>query len=449
MPGKSANNRVSPIPIGIHRRGFLHLGLLGIGGLGLSDLLRLEARAGQAPRRKSVIMVYLPGGPSHIDMYDMKPEAPAEIRGEFKTIRTNVPGIDLCELMPLQAKIADRFAIVRGFQTPGGHNGTMVTTGFHEKDYRPAFGSVVSRLTPQAPSGLPPYVTLIEETNLPFGQEPAYLGQAHKPLALRGPGMADLSLAKGITIERLHSRAELLRGFDSARRDVEIRGELTGMDAFTARALDMVSSPRAREAFDLGREPDRVREKYGKLPGSQLFLLARRLVESGVRVVTLAGGWDNDGAGNASSNLSNWDTHQDNFIRLRKQLPPLDRAIYGLLTDLRERGMEDDVAVVVCGEMGRSPRVGKANDGGNASGTGRDHWKTGFALVAGGGLRAGQVIGETDRHASAPRTRAYGPQNLLATLYKVLGIDTATTFPDHLGRPQYILDDRDTITELV
>jgi hypothetical protein len=448
MLGNSAN-MTSQISIGMQRRGFLHLGLLGIGGLGLADLLRLQARAGESARAKSVIMVYLPGGPSHIDMYDMKPDAPAEIRGEFKPIRTNVPGLDICELMPLQARIADRFTIIRGFRTPGGHDSTMLTTGFREKEYRPAFGSVVSRLSRRAGSGLPAYVTLIEETNLPFGQEPAYLGQAHKPLALRGPGMADLTLVKGITIEQLRSRAELMRGFDSVRRDLEVRGELTGMDAFSARALDMVTSPRAREAFDLRREPDRVREKYGMVPGSQSFLLARRLVEAGVRVVTLAGGWDNNGEGNSSSSLSNWDTHQDNFTKLRKQLPPLDRALFGLLTDLRERGLEDDVAVVVCGEMGRAPRVGKANDGGNASGTGRDHWATGFAFVAGGGLRTGQVIGETDRYASAPKTRAYGPQNLLATLYKVLGIDTATTFTDHLGRPQYVLDDRDTIAELV
>jgi hypothetical protein len=440
----------TPMPVGINRRGLLHLGLLGLGGLGLADLLRQESRGeGQARSAKSVIMVYLPGGPSHIDMYDMKPDAPAEIRGEFKRIKTNVAGIDLCELMPLQATIADRFALIRGFKTPGGHNSTMLTTGFREGVYRPAFGSVVSRLSSRAASGLPPYVTLIEESNLPFGQDAAYLGPAHKPLSLRGPGMANLTLPKGISVERLHGRVELLRSFDAVRRDLDVRRDQGGLDAFTARALDMVASPKAREAFDLTREPDRVREKYGKLAGSQAFLLARRLVEAGVRVVTVAGGWDNNGEGNASGNLSNWDTHENNFIRLRKQLPPLDRALYALLTDLRERGREEDVAVVVCGEMGRAPRVGKANDGGNASGTGRDHWATGFAFVAGGGFRTGQVIGETDRHGAQPRTRAYGPQNLLATLYQTLGIDAATTFPDHLGRPQYLLDDREPISELL
>src|SRR5690349_20116304 len=202
---------------GLSRRSFLQIGAFGA-GLTLSGMLRARAlAAGGTPTAsgKSAIMVYLPGGPSHIDMYDMKPDAPAEIRGEFKPIRTNVPGLDVCELMPLQAKIADRFRIVRGFQTPGGHDGIMMTTGFREKAYRPAFGSVVSRLSPAAPSGLPAYVTLIEETNLPFGQDPAYLGQAHKPLALRGPGMADLTLARGISVEQLNNRAELLRGFDT------------------------------------------------------------------------------------------------------------------------------------------------------------------------------------------------------------------------------------------
>jgi hypothetical protein len=439
-----------PVSVGLNRRGFLHLGLLGLGGIGLADVLRGEARGDNESRStKSVIMVYLPGGPSHIDMYDMKPDAPAEIHGEFKPIKTNVAGLDICELMPLQATIADRFAIVRGFKTPGGHNSTMLTTGFREGIYRPAFGSVVSRVSATTPSGLPPYVTLIEETNLPFGQEAAYLGPAHKPLALRGPGMADLSLPKGITVERLHNRVELLRSFDTVRRDADARREQGGMDAFTTRALDMVTSPKAREAFDLRREPDRVREKYGTAPGSQSFLLARRMVEAGVRVVTVAGGWDNNGEGNSSSSLGNWDTHQDNFIKLRKQLPPLDRALFALLTDLKERGRGDDVAVVVCGEMGRAPRIGKANDGGNASGTGRDHWGTGFAFIAGGGFRTGQVIGETDRHGAQPRTRTYAPQNLLATLYQFLGIDTTATFPDHLGRPQYILDDRDPISELL
>jgi uncharacterized protein (DUF1501 family) len=433
---------------GVSRRAFFQVGALGLGGLTLADLLRLKAHGSDHgdSADKSIIMVYLPGGPSHIDMYDMKPDAPLEIRGEFGPIRTNVSGIDICELMPMQARIADKFALVRGVTLPGGHDSKELTTGFRQNLHRPAFGSVVSRLRPTQGPGLPPYVTLIEESNLPFGQDPAYLGPAHGPLSIGGPGMANLTLARGMTVDQLGERTDLLRRFDAMRRDVDAARDL---DPFTAAALQMITTPRAREAFDLTREPRSVRDLYGRPAGSQLFLLARRLVESGVRVVTLCGGWDNDGQGSSSSNLSNWDTHVDNFVRLRMQLPHLDRALYALLTDLHERGMDQDVAVVVCGEMGRAPRVGVPNPGSNAGASGRDHWPTGFAFLAGGGLRMGQVVGATDRRGERAITRRYTPQNLLATMYHVLGIDPAQTFPDHLGRPQYLLDDRDTIAELV
>jgi uncharacterized protein (DUF1501 family) len=233
------------------------------------------------------------------------------------------------------------------------------------------------------------------------------------------------------------------------RRGVETRREQADLDPFTGRALDVICSGKTRAAFDLSREPRPVRERYGASPGTQQFLLARRLVEAGVRVVTLCGGWVNDGEGNSSSNLSNWDTHEDNFERIRKQAPRLDHALYCLITDLHQRGLHEDVVVVACGEMGRSPRVGKPNDGGNASSSGRDHWETGFALVSGGGLRMGQVVGETDRHGARAKGRPFTPQNLLATLYHLLDVDPATTFPDHNGRPQYLLDDRTRISELL
>ncbi len=432
----------------LSRRAFSHVGALGLGGLTLADLLRLQAHGAVSggARHKSIIMVYLPGGPSHIDMYDMKPDAPIEIRGEFQPIQTNVPGIQICELMPLQARLADKFAIIRGFKTPGGHDSRELTTGFRQGVYRPAFGSVVSRLQPSEGPGLPPYVSLVQETNLPFGQEPAYLGPAHGPFSVRGPGMANLTLARGLTLDCLSDRTDLLRRFDALRRDLDVRRDL---DPFTARALEMITTTKARDAFDLRREPPQVRDRYGKPVGSQQFLLARRLVEAGVRVVTLCGGWDNDGQPGSASALGNWDTHDANFPKLRMQLPNLDRALYALITDLSERGLDEDVAVVVCGEMGRAPRVGVPNQGSQASATGRDHWPTGFALVAGGGLRMGQTVGATDRRGERAITRPYTPQNLLATMYHVLGIDPAHTFPDHLGRPQYLLDDRDKIAELV
>ena len=433
---------------GLSRRAFFQVGALGLGALSLADLVRLQAHgAGRTDATgRSIIMVYLPGGPSHIDMYDMKPDAPAEIRGEFRPIRTNVPGIDICELMPLQARIANKFSLVRGITLPGGHDSRELTTGFRAGINRPAFGSVVSRLRPTPGAGLPPYVTLIEESNLPFGQDPAYLGPAHAPLAIRGPGLANLALARSMTVDRLGDRTDLLRRFDEARQALDARRDL---DPFTARALEMITTTRARDAFDLAREPERLRDRYGRLGGSQAFLLARRLVEAGVRVVTLCGGWDNGGEAGSASNLSNWDTHDANFPKLRLQLPHLDRAVYALLTDLQERGLERDVAVVVCGEMGRAPRVGVPNAGSNATATGRDHWPTGFAMLAGGGLRTGQAVGATDRRGERAVTRPYTPQNLLATLYHVLGVDPAQTFLDHLGRPQYLLDDRDVIAELL
>jgi hypothetical protein len=432
----------------ISRRRFFQIGALGLGGLTLADLLRLQARGAvqESGRPKSVIMVYLPGGPSHIDTYDMKPDAPVEIRGEFRPIRTNVPGIDVCELMPLQTRIADKLAIIRGFRAPGGHDSRELTTGFRNGGNRPAFGSVVSRVQGDQLTGLPPYVSLIQETNLPFGEEPAYLGAAHAPFAIRGPGMANLTLARAMTVDRLDNRVALLRSFDSVRREAD---QQRGLDPFTARALEMITTTRTRDAFDLRREPARVRDRYGRLEGSQQFLLARRLVEAGVRVVTLCGGWQNGGGPGSSSSLGNWDTHDNNFPTLRMQLPHLDQALYALITDLCERGLEDDVAVVACGEMGRAPRVGVANPGSNASAGGRDHWPTGFALIAGGGLRMGQTVGATDRRGDSPITRPYTAQNLLATLYHVLGIDSALTFLDHRGRPQYLLEDRDKIAELV
>ncbi|MBN9517242.1 DUF1501 domain-containing protein [bacterium] len=433
---------------GATRRNFLSVGALTLGGLSLADLLRLEARgADRDSTPKSVIFVYLPGGPSHIDLYDMKPDAPAEIRGEFRPIRTTVTGMDVCELLPLQAKIADRFSIVRGFQTPGSHDSRILTTGFRPGVYRPAFGSVVSRFLPGAGGGLPPYVTLVQETNLPFGQDPAYLGPAHVPFALRGRGVADLAPARGVTLDRLDDRAGLLRHVDTFRRGLDARGA-DGADAYTARALDLVRSPRVRDAFDLSKEPAKVRELYGRSPGTQQFLLARRLVEAGARVVTLCGGWVNNGEGDSPANLSNWDTHEDNFGRLRVQAPHFDRALYALLTDLAQRGLDRDVVVVAAGEMGRAPRVGRSTGATNAP-NGRDHWETGFALVAGGGLANGRVVGETDGHAGRARGRPYTPQNLLATLYAVLGIDPAATIPDHTGRPQFILDDGARIDDLL
>jgi hypothetical protein len=423
---------------GLSRRSFLKAGALGVGGLTLADLLRVQARAGtSASRGKAIIMVYLNGGPSHIDLYDMKPSAPVEIRGEFKPIQTNVPGFDICELMPLQAKIADKLAIIRNMKfQQQGHTPPELWTGFLNSN-RPAIGSVVSKLRSDAGvrTPLPPYIYL-GDTN--YVGHPGFLGKAHEAY-VPGSKAANLGVPRDVPLARLGDRRQLLKTFDSLRRDIDdSRRSLAGMDAFTAQALEMITTNQARDAFDIAKEPAAVREKYGH--GTQ-FLQARRLVEAGVPVVTLTA--RNHKPGEKCN--GDWDHHDHIFRCLRAVVPQLDQSIHALVTDLHERGLDKDVGVVVWGEMGRTPRVGtqKGTSGG------RDHWpQAGFALMAGGGLEMGQVVGATDPRGERPAGQAYTPQNVLATLYHVLGIDPTTTIPDHQGRPIYLLDDATRIKEL-
>lgn len=435
---------------GVSRRHFLKAGSLCVGGLTLADLLRLEARGDTArrPSCKGVIMVWLEGGPSHIDIYDLKPNAPAEIRGPYRPIQTKVPGMEICELLPEQAKVADQLAIIRNlaFQNNDHRPPEELLTGFHGGG-RPAFGSVVSRL--QADAGarflLPPYVQLDSlhdpAERLSF---PAYLGAAHKPF-VPGKSLKTLELSPAVSAERLGERRQLLQAFDRLRRDVDAGlGKLAGMDAFTAQALEMVSAPRARDAFDVNREPESVRKLYGT--ATQL-LQARRLVEAGVKVVSVSFVGVEHGRKEACGfGGGTWDTHGNLPKCLGHLLPQLDRAVFALATDLRERGLDKDVAVVFWGEMGREPRLTP-----NPPRTpGRGHWpQAGFALMLGGGLQMGQVVGATDGKGAHAMGRPYTPQNVLATLYHVLGIDPATTLPDHTGRPMYLLDDRRPVEELI
>ena len=438
---------------GATRRDFLQAGAFGLGGLTLADLLRLRAHgaAESRSRAKAVIFVYLFGGPSHVDTYDMKPDAPAEYRGEFRPIRSNVPGFDLCELMPRQAKIADKLALVRNMTfNPNFHDPVELFSGFRKPTEagfaaRPDFGSVVSRLRTGKGHKLPAYVALDRTVGDEFRNGPAYLGIAHKAFTPGGK-LEGLALARNVTPERLQNRATLLRSFDQLHRDLDTsRKEMAASDEFTTQALDMVTGPQAREAFDFSREPEAVRARYGGGDATRL-LQARRLVEAGVPVVTLTFG----GRGSSGKECKfSWDTHENNFECLRHLLPRLDQAVHALITDLHARSMDKDVCVFIGGEMGRTPRIGQST-GNGAKPDGRDHWpRAGFALLAGGGLQMGQVIGKTDRLGGASVGKPYKPQNLLATLYHVLGIDPATTLPDHSGRPQYLLDDRDRIAELV
>ncbi|OAI39775.1 hypothetical protein AYO40_05475, partial [Planctomycetaceae bacterium SCGC AG-212-D15] len=377
---------------GIRRRDFLAAGTLALGGLTLSGVLRSRARAGAAARPKSAIMIFLSGGPSHIDSYDMKPDLPDDIRGEFKPIATRVPGLQICELMPLQAKIADKLAVLRGVQTVGNHTGNEFFSGFtfeqgnagSKGTQRPALGSIVSRVRGGG-SALPAYVSLHDN---PSWELPYYIGAAHKPFRVfqrqkENLALANLQRSAQVPIRKLQDRAALLRSFDSLRKDVDSSGVLDGLDAMNAKALDILTSDRVRDAFDLSKEPDRLKERYGTkpaafefIPGLE-FLQARRLVEAGVAVVTVA--------------VHGWDTHQDNFKVLRKQLPIIDQALHALITDLEDRGLLDDVVILMGGEMGRTPKITKDR-------AGREHWpQTGISVLAGGGLKTGQVVGASDR----------------------------------------------------
>lgn len=433
------------------RREVLRIGLGGLGGLSLADLYRLRAAAGEhAPaRQKSVIMIFLLGGPSHIDMYDLKPGAPAEYRGEFTPIRTNVPGMDICELMPRQAQIANKFALVRGITFSGAHNVYEMLTGFKPfsspqigPSPRPSVGSVVSKLREQKSSVIPPYVSfskLFLTTADDDFETPAYLGPQHGPLRLSGAAMNNLALVQGVTSDRLAERRQLLRSFDAlhSRLDSSM-GAMVNMDRCTAQALNVITSSAVRDAFDVSREPSRVRESYG---GYDDFLRARRLVEAGVSIVTLPASFLVQVPGIIDPG---WDTHGSNFAILRRKLPRYDLAVTALLNDLDQRGLLDDVAVLIYGDFGRRPRIGDVTP------DGRGHWPgAGFAFLAGGGLRTGQIIGETDARAERARGNPFTPANVLATLYKLLGIDLATTFLDHSGRPQFLLDGQQPLDELL
>jgi uncharacterized protein (DUF1501 family) len=411
---------------GVSRRGFLQIGAFGA-GLTLAELLRQRALGGAAPTRpKSAIMVYLPGGPSHLDMYDLKPDAPKEFRGEFKPIATNVPGVQICELFPMQAKMWDKLAVVRSVVSVNEHSDMLVMTGYSDRENRtaghPSFGAVVSKLRGGRDAAVPPFVSL---RGMSRGTEPGYLGVAHRPFTPSGPGLRNLRFAAGVTEGRLDQRKALLGGFDAVRRDIDGTGTMAGLDSFQARAIDMVTSGTVRKALDLNTEERKTRERY---KGAEAFLTARRLVEAGVGCVTLATG--------------GWDTHGNNFRTLRRQLPVVDRGVANLVQDLHDRGLDKDVVVVMWGEFGRTPRVNR-----NA---GRDHWAPCMsALVAGGGLKMGQAVGASSARGEYPKDRRVTVPQVLATLYHALGIDPSRTFPSGSGRPMYVLDDREPVRELL
>jgi hypothetical protein len=430
-----------------NRRDFLRVGTLALGGITLADLLRSRAAAAPGGRRaKSAIMIHLSGGPSHLDMYDMKPLAPVEYRGEFRPIRTNVPGVEICELMPRQAEIADKFAILRGAQLANLHTGNCFYSGYAWQEsprasvsgeaQRPAVGSVVSRLRPGAKE-IPPYVSI---ENHHDWERAYYAGVEHEPIRVGSSSpreaIDNMGRNRDVSIARLEDRHHLLAALDHVRRELEVGGHSRKIDSFRARAMEIIASTAVRDAFDLEREPAAARARYGESgyrhgphPGRSL-LLARRLIEAGVSVVTVG--------------VHGWDTHAHNFTALRNMVPALDQALAALVRDLDERGLLDDTAIVMGGEFGRTPRIGDQTP------DGRGHWpEAGFLWLAGGGLRTGQIVGATDARGEQVVGSPIGMQRVLATVYHMLGIDPAVTLADYNGRPQFLLDEREPLAALV
>ena len=438
---------------GVSRRNFLKIGGLALGGMSLPDVLRAEAaqpgaKPGGLPH-KAVIMIYLSGGPSHQDMYDLKMDAPKEIRGEFKPISTNLPGVQICEHMPRLAQMMDKVAIIRSLHgCLDQHCSDMCQSGYpigggKRQSGHPSLGSAVSKLQGPVDRAVPPFVGLtIKTRHAPYSNPgmPGFLGHAHAPFQPDGEGMANMRL-NGITLDRLADRKSLLGSVDSFRHAVDQDGVYAGVDAYTRRAFDVLTSSRLVEALNVEKENSKLRDRYGRGSAAPAFgedagphwmdqfLVARRLVEAGVRCVTLSFG--------------SWDRHGANFTRLPTQLAKFDQGITALVQDLHDRGLQDDVSVVAWGEFGRTPRINK--------GAGRDHWpRVSCGLLAGGGMQMGQVIGSTNRLGEVPKDRPVHYQNVFATLYRKLGIDTEnTTIPDQAGRPQFLLDVREPVDELL
>jgi len=434
---------------GISRRSFLRIGGLGIGAgaLTLADLGRLEAAGGKSSRSKSVINIFLGGGPPHQDLFELKTDAPEEIRGVFSPIATKVPGIQICEVLPQLAQVMDRCAILRAVVgATDRHDAFQCMTGWLTKDLasmggRPSLGSATARLLGPTDPSVPPFVGLAQPTKeirWSDAGKPGFLGPSYAPFKPDGEGRDNMVL-RGLTLEQLQDRRKLLGSLDRLQREASATGQFQAADRFTEGAFDVLTSSRLADALDLSKEDPKVRERYGtgqpynyQFDGAptvnEHLLLARRLVEAGVRVVTLSYG--------------RWDSHSKNFDLVRDHGGKLDQCLSALIEDLDQRGLLNDVTVIVWGEFGRTPRINK-----NA---GRDHWpNVSCALLAGGGMKTGQAIGATNRLGEEAAERPIHFQEIFATLYRNLGIDTATArLIDPAGRPQY-LTEQPPIRELI
>ncbi|HEX3726569.1 MAG TPA: DUF1501 domain-containing protein [Pirellulales bacterium] len=447
---------------GMTRRSFVQLGVAGMASVGLPQILRAKeasAEAGGASIKKdtAVILLWLDGGPSHMDLYDLKPQAPAEYRGLWKPIHTNVPGFDISEMFPRQAKIADKFSVVRSLNHNNGDHFTgahyMLTSrggvnGLNTAGKNPGIGAIATKVRGPRRPGMPAYVAVPHAASI--GLRPGYfggnyLGLAHNPFETDGnpndPNfhVENIRLANALTVNRLEDRAGLLKSFDRLRRDMDTSGAMETMDRFERSAYEMVVGASARQAFDLGSEDPQLRDRYGRTPWGQSTLLARRLVEAGSTWVTVhMGGWDH-----------HWNLKQG----MDGYLPQVDMLVSALFTDLSERGLLDNVLVMMCGEFSRTPRMNNGGNGGPplSMGTpGRDHWGNAmFCLMGGGGIKGGQIVGSTNHLGEVPKDRPLECCDIHATVYHALGIDPTINFLDHGGRPVPAIDRGEVISELI
>ena len=422
-----------PLP----RRNFLRTGVLGGLGLSLPELLRAEAEGG-ATEKKNAIFIYLDGGQSQMDSWDPKPDG-GDAAGEFKPIATNLDGLQVCEHMPHLAKVADTYAVVRSVKDAIAVHGigmTLVRTGNRPQAslVYPDVGSVICRER-VSPKGIPPFVSLPVVRTNSTTESPGYLGVAYGAFTISGdPNAEDFSVRAlkpptGMPEHRFNRRFSLVKQIDLGFRDLDLANkELDGMDRFYQQAFDILSSPQARQAFDLSHEKDAMRDRYGRTNLGQACLLARRLVEAGVRCVTI--------------DFGGWDTHQKNFSDMKdKLLPPWDQALAALLTDLKDRGLLDSTVVWSTGEMGRTPKI---NDK-----AGRDHWgKAMSMMLAGGGIRGGQVIGATDKEGGNVTEDPCTPGDVAASVLRAMGIDPKKEYHTPTGRPIQIVHDGKPIRKL-
>lgn len=449
----------------MNRRALLQIGGLSLGALAsggvtpnLSQLLAAQDGSSQVDREFSVILLFAAGGPSHLETFDLKPDAPAEYRGPFNPIATSVPGMQICELLPNLAKQADKFTIVRSlFHNRNEHSGgtNRMLSGYASVAANPAdgeypeMGSIIARHLEDRTRDLPLYVA----TNKLYGGGPAYLGPAYSPFMFSGNpndknfSVGNLSLSQDAA-GLLQKRTQLLAQFDTLRREVDRAQTMSALDKFNGRAVDLLTSARTREAFDLSREPDELRDRYGRTTGGQSLLLARRLVEAGVRFVQITANFPVSKETGVVG-ATNWDDHSVNahiFRAYEERLPQMDVAIPALLEDLHSRGLNKNVLFVFCGEFGRTPKIGYQDKSGRP---GRDHWCRSMSVfLAGGGMPMGQVIGATNSRGEDPVERVMNSNCLLATIYQRFGIDTHQAILDNSGRPVPILSEGEPIAEL-